>query len=183
MVKNWSLNPHKSWACDFLFWFCLSTVFGNLLNMNFFWTLSFYFGSFYFRIWLFVLTLVDTISCSEMMDPLPSKGRLIGSGALSRFTAQHKELVRRRHSLAPETVEKPPNDHIFTRNRRSFVFSSTGNAGNSPIVAIDSKIEQAMVSIDWIKSCFKTRFRKSIRTFKNMLKNHFENAQRPCSVK
>lgn len=96
-----------------------------------------------------------------MMDPLPSKGHPVISGALSKFTAQHKELVRRRHSLNPETVEKPPNNHIFTRNRRSFVFSSTGNAGNagnSPIVAIDSKIEQAMVSIDRIKSCSKVPF-------------------------
>uniref|UniRef100_A0AC35FQK2 Uncharacterized protein n=1 Tax=Panagrolaimus sp. PS1159 TaxID=55785 RepID=A0AC35FQK2_9BILA len=55
----------------------------------------------------------------------------------------HKDLVKRRHSLAPETVQPPKTIHFLTRNRRSFVFSSSGNAA-SQIIAIDSKIEQAM---------------------------------------
>lgn len=69
---------------------------------------------------------------------------------LSKFSTKHdKDLMaaRRRHSLAPETVPIPksPSSHFLTRNRHSFIFSSSGNAGNSQIVAIDSKIEQAMV--------------------------------------
>ncbi|KAH7714085.1 shortsighted class 1 [Aphelenchoides avenae] len=78
--------------------------------------------------------------------------------------------TRRRHSLAPDAFGSshihPHNNagplltaaqrhNLLTRNRRSFVFSSLngtgstngsggGSAANSQLVAIDSKIEQAM---------------------------------------
>jgi hypothetical protein len=79
--------------------------------------------------------------------------------------------IRRRHSLNPDSLRISPlatNSNgsvttpraILTRNRRSFVFSSTGvvsaashvphtantHMHGSSIVAIDNKIEQAMVS-------------------------------------
>ena len=90
-----------------------------------------------------------------MMEANSFPGNFFGSKAIPNHLKvahdHHHELVRRRHSLAPETVQPPKNTiHFLTRNRRSFVFSSTGNA-TSQIIAIDSKIEQAMVSCTFFK--------------------------------
>lgn len=85
--------------------------------------------------------------------------------------------IRRRHSLNPENLRISPlvtngvltsPRTILTRNRRSFVFSSTGVVSTTTahvphsatnvqthvhgsILAIDSKIEQAMVSQTFLK--------------------------------
>jgi hypothetical protein len=80
-----------------------------------------------------------------MIEPSSFPGKFFGSlipNHLKVAQLDHRELVKRRHSLAPETVQPPKTIHFLTRNRRSFVFSSTGNAAS--IIAIDSKIEQAM---------------------------------------
>jgi hypothetical protein len=80
-----------------------------------------------------------------MIEPNSFPGKFFGTlipNHLKVAQLDHRELVKRRHSLAPETVQPPKTLHFLTRNRRSFVFSSTGNA--TSIIAIDSKIEQAM---------------------------------------
>lgn len=95
-------------------------------------------------------------------------------------TPHHSHLfqpARRRHSLAPDAPQQyplhssPSSRSLLTRNRRSFVFSSSINGGgpaaatsptaslsssnaqNAQIVAIDSKIEQAMVGCFPILFC------------------------------
>uniref|UniRef100_A0A1I7YTV0 TSC22 domain family protein 1-like n=1 Tax=Steinernema glaseri TaxID=37863 RepID=A0A1I7YTV0_9BILA len=64
---------------------------------------------------------------------------------LARFSPS-PQVIRRRHSLAPDSAQprQPPNNLL--RSRRSVVFSPSSNPSgpNSQIVAIDHKIEQAM---------------------------------------
>ncbi|KAI1730463.1 TSC-22/dip/bun family domain-containing protein [Ditylenchus destructor] len=94
--------------------------------------------------------------------------------------------IRRRHSLAPENMSVPagmsppqppvPPRMLLTRNRRSFNFSSSingaGGAGTTPssqnaqIVAIDSKIEQAM---DLVKTHLMFAVREEVESLRNKI--------------
>ncbi|KAE9550494.1 hypothetical protein FO519_006296 [Halicephalobus sp. NKZ332] len=76
-------------------------------------------------------------------------------------------------TTVPASVEKVEGSRnpfdvnsLILLSKESFFLSSTGNAGNSPIVAIDSKIEQAM---DLVKTHLMFAVREEVEVLRNKI--------------